>query len=455
MCSDQGQNTVLRGVSGQEAGRRVRHRPPWPGLPADHLQEATRAPSSLDPCLREQANIRRADQLGQRRFPPRLQRRRPSLVAARGSRRRLADSAGAGAVERSTPRPAPWWYVHTSPACAPRATTRVPVSRWRPRRTWRDTQQQRHRARPPLPERAACPQHLGRPAHERHAGAGAGHDLQRHEGTRSIERLHQELRRDDRPPSDDVGGRRHRRARAVVPWQAATRPSKAALLDFRQRVHPYRSIHRPFSVCDASAAARQQPLSAPDYSVPPSRPAPFMRGETAQSRLRTAQRGGRPASASRSPSHSTTSSMADAVQAGKKTAGARAAEGWRSITFLRACVGKPQDQGASTRPKTDEKDVDEYCSRVCCYPPRSRPVSEFQEESPRMDTYGFYQDVRSYDRGREECCQRAAGAGTLSVRWNDQEPQTVTKAEPRDGAAALVQARGGLTSGEESKPRST
>ena len=35
------------------------------------------------------------------------------------------------------------------------------------------------------------------------------------------------------------------------------------------------------------------------------------------------------------------------------------------------------------------------------------------------------------------------------MRWNDQEPPKVTKAKPGDGAAALVQARDGLTWGEE------
>ena len=53
-----------------------------------------------------------------------------------------------------------------------------------------------------------------------------------------------------------------------------------------------------------------------------------------------------------------------------------------------------------------------------------------------MATYDFYQDIRAYGRGHEEYYERASKGGTVFVRWNDQEPPTVAKATPGDGAAA-------------------
>ena len=115
------------------------------------------------------------------------------------------------------------------------------------------------------------------------------------------------------------------------------------------------------------------------------------------------------------------------------------------VAFIH-CVGSRQAEGVN-KPQADGS-INEYCSRVCCTA-ALQAICELQEKRPAVDTYDFYQDIRSYGRGHEEYYERASGGGTVFVRWNDQEPPTVTKAKPGDGAAALVQARDGLTWGEE------
>ena len=115
------------------------------------------------------------------------------------------------------------------------------------------------------------------------------------------------------------------------------------------------------------------------------------------------------------------------------------------VAFIH-CVGSRQAEGVN-KPQADGS-INEYCSRVCCTA-TLQAICELQEKRPAVDTYDFYQDIRSYGRGHEEYYERASGGGTVFVRWNDQEPPTVTKAKPGDGAAALVQARDGLTWGEE------
>ena len=85
--------------------------------------------------------------------------------------------------------------------------------------------------------------------------------------------------------------------------------------------------------------------------------------------------------------------------------------------------------------------INEYCSRVCCTA-TLQAICDLQEKRPDVATYDFYQDIRAYGRGHEEYYERASKGGTVFVRWNDQEPPTVAKAKPGDGAAALVRARG-------------
>ncbi len=115
------------------------------------------------------------------------------------------------------------------------------------------------------------------------------------------------------------------------------------------------------------------------------------------------------------------------------------------VAFIH-CVGSRQAEGVN-KPQADGS-INEYCSRVCCTA-TLQAICDLQEKRPAVDTYDFYQDIRSYGRGHEEYYERASRGGTVFVRWNDQEPPVVAKAKPGDGAAALVRARDGLTWGEE------
>ena len=115
------------------------------------------------------------------------------------------------------------------------------------------------------------------------------------------------------------------------------------------------------------------------------------------------------------------------------------------VAFIH-CVGSRQAEGVN-KPQPDGN-INEYCSRVCCTA-TLQAICDLQEKRPDVDTYDFYQDIRTYGRGQEEYYERASKGGAVFVRWSDQEPPKVTKAKPGDGAAALVQARDGLTWGEE------
>ncbi len=115
------------------------------------------------------------------------------------------------------------------------------------------------------------------------------------------------------------------------------------------------------------------------------------------------------------------------------------------VAFIH-CVGSRQAEGIN-KPQADGS-INEYCSRVCCTA-TLQAICELQEKRPDVATYDFYQDIRAYGRGHEEYYERASRGGTVFVRWNDQEPPTVVKAQPDDGVAALVRARDGLTWGEE------
>ncbi len=88
------------------------------------------------------------------------------------------------------------------------------------------------------------------------------------------------------------------------------------------------------------------------------------------------------------------------------------------VAFIH-CVGSRQAEGVN-KPQADGS-INEYCSRVCCTA-TLQAICELQEKRPAVDTYDFYQDIRSYGRGHEEYYERASGGGTVFVRWNDQEP---------------------------------
>jgi heterodisulfide reductase subunit A len=115
------------------------------------------------------------------------------------------------------------------------------------------------------------------------------------------------------------------------------------------------------------------------------------------------------------------------------------------VAFIH-CVGSRQVNDVN-KPQPDGH-INEYCSRVCCTA-TLQALCDLQQKRPNVATYDFYQDIRAYGRGHEEYYERASKGGTVFVRWSDQEPPTVAKAKPGDGAAALVRARDGLTWGEE------
>jgi heterodisulfide reductase subunit A len=116
-----------------------------------------------------------------------------------------------------------------------------------------------------------------------------------------------------------------------------------------------------------------------------------------------------------------------------------------SVAFIH-CVGSRQAEGVN-KPQADGK-INEYCSRVCCTA-TLQAICDLHDKRPDVSTFDFYQDIRAYGRGHEEYYEKASKGGAIFVRWNVQEPPTVSKAPAGEASPVLVRCKDGLTWGEE------
>ncbi len=116
-----------------------------------------------------------------------------------------------------------------------------------------------------------------------------------------------------------------------------------------------------------------------------------------------------------------------------------------SVAFIH-CVGSRQVEGVNN-PQADGK-INEYCSRVCCTA-TLQAICDLHDKRPDVSTFDFYQDIRTYGRGHEEYYEKASKGGAVFVRWNVQEPPTVSKAPAGEASPVLVRCKDGLTWGEE------
>jgi heterodisulfide reductase subunit A len=116
-----------------------------------------------------------------------------------------------------------------------------------------------------------------------------------------------------------------------------------------------------------------------------------------------------------------------------------------SVAFIH-CVGSRQAEGVN-KPQADGK-INEYCSRVCCTA-TLQAICDLHDKRPDVSSFDFYQDIRAYGRGHEEYYEKASKGGAIFVRWNVQEPPTVSKAPAGEASPVLVRCKDGLTWGEE------
>ena len=110
------------------------------------------------------------------------------------------------------------------------------------------------------------------------------------------------------------------------------------------------------------------------------------------------------------------------------------------------CVGSRQLAGVN-EPGPDGR-LNEYCSRVCCTA-TLQAATEIKERFPEVNTFDFYQDIRTYGRGHEQIHEGASGRGVTFFRYLAEEPPVVTAAEEGSSAAMMVRVRDTLTFGEE------
>ena len=110
------------------------------------------------------------------------------------------------------------------------------------------------------------------------------------------------------------------------------------------------------------------------------------------------------------------------------------------------CVGSRQVAGVN-EPGPDGR-LNEYCSRTCCTATLQAAV-EIRERFLEVNTFDFYQDIRTYGRGHEQIYEDASERGVTFFRYRAEEPPVVTAAEEGSSAGMMVRVRDTLTFGEE------
>jgi heterodisulfide reductase subunit A len=115
----------------------------------------------------------------------------------------------------------------------------------------------------------------------------------------------------------------------------------------------------------------------------------------------------------------------------------------RNVGFLH-CVGSRQVDGVNP-PQPDGK-INDYCSRYCCTAILQQALT-LKQRFPAVNVFDFYQDIRTYGRGREDYYTKSSAAGVVFLRFHGDEPPVVEPGE--NGSALKVRVKDWLTFGEE------
>ncbi|HEX9016666.1 MAG TPA: CoB--CoM heterodisulfide reductase iron-sulfur subunit A family protein, partial [Chloroflexota bacterium] len=117
----------------------------------------------------------------------------------------------------------------------------------------------------------------------------------------------------------------------------------------------------------------------------------------------------------------------------------------KNVAFIH-CVGSRQIEGIH-EPR-DGKDLNQYCSRVCCTA-TLQAANELKDSFPGTEVFDFYRDIRTYGRGHEDYYENASKKGVLFFRFAPEEAPVVEAAEPGSGYPVSVRVKDRLTFGEE------
>jgi heterodisulfide reductase subunit A len=109
------------------------------------------------------------------------------------------------------------------------------------------------------------------------------------------------------------------------------------------------------------------------------------------------------------------------------------------------CVGSRQIEGLHS-PQPDGQ-VNPYCSRVCCTATMQTAL-ELRRNSPAINIYDLYQDIRTYGRGHEDLYLQAGEKGARFLRYRVEEGPTVAAAPSGDDHPVIVSVKDTLTWGE-------
>ncbi len=110
------------------------------------------------------------------------------------------------------------------------------------------------------------------------------------------------------------------------------------------------------------------------------------------------------------------------------------------------CVGSRQIEGVN-EPQADGQ-VNNYCSRVCCTA-SLHALEEIHQRFPQVHLFDLHQDIRTYGRGHEEYYRQTLAHEVRFLRYEGEEPPTVSAAPQGDTHPVLVQVKDTLTFGEE------
>ena len=109
------------------------------------------------------------------------------------------------------------------------------------------------------------------------------------------------------------------------------------------------------------------------------------------------------------------------------------------------CVGSRQIPGLHEPDEAGR--LNENCSRICCTGILQAAV-DIRRKHPRTVIYDIYRDIRTYSRGHEEIYLEASENEVRFLRFKEENPPSVERAESSDYALS-VRAKDTLIGGEE------
>jgi heterodisulfide reductase subunit A len=103
----------------------------------------------------------------------------------------------------------------------------------------------------------------------------------------------------------------------------------------------------------------------------------------------------------------------------------------RNIVFI-GCVGSRQQRKGGSLDENQK--LNEYCSRVCCAASLHSEI-ELKKRYPQWNVFHLYRDIRTYGRNQEQLYEEAGNSSVLFLRFDENEPPTVT---PKDDKVVVT-----------------